>query len=90
MDYRRQLITLAETHAAATGRSVARTATLIFNDGKFFASLERGRACSVDNYLKAKAWFASHWPAVPWPESVARPGVLPDDEVSSSRTEDAA
>lgn len=81
MDYRSQLILLAETHASATGRSVARTATLIFNDGKFFSSLESGRACSVDNYLKAKIWFSTHWPASrPWPVGVARPGVLPDEE----------
>lgn len=78
MEYRQQLLRLAEDLSQARGISTARLATLILNDGNFFARLGRGRSTTVDTYLRVKAWFAEHWPeGRPWPEGVDRPGELP-------------
>jgi hypothetical protein len=80
MDYRTQLLTLAAAYSGATHRSEARLATLVANDGKFFARIRDGASCSVDTYLKSKSWFADNWPeGLAWPEGVDRPGVLPND-----------
>lgn len=79
MDYRQQLLTLAKGYSAGTGRSEARVATIVHNQGAFFVRMREGKGCSVDTYLKFKRWFAENWPAgVPWPEGVDRPGVLPN------------
>lgn len=79
MDYRTQLLALAETYGAATGRSMARVATLAVNQGAFFDRLRNGSSCSVDTYLAVKAWFAENWPAdATWPEGVHGAGSLPD------------
>lgn len=74
MDYRHELILLAETYAAATKRSVARISTLVRNDGKFFDKLKGGAGCTMDTYQSSLRWFSQNWPAdTPWPESIARP-----------------
>lgn len=78
MDYRTQLITLAEEYGRSTGLSEARIATLAQNQGVFFKRIRDGKGCSVDTYLKVKAWFADHWPPdLKWPDGVDRPKVLP-------------
>ena len=79
MEYRAQLIALAEAFGAATQRSEARVATMAAKDGKFFRLVRAGKGCTVDTYLAIKQWFADNWPAeLPWPEGVDRPGVLPN------------
>lgn len=86
MDYRTQLITLAEGYGRKTGLSEARIATLVQNQGVFFKRIRAGKGCSVDTYLKVKRWFAAHWPPdLDWPRGVDRPGVLPcdDDEAAA-------
>lgn len=81
MDYRTQLITLAEGYGRKTGLSEARIATLAQNQGVFFKRIRAGKGCSVDTYLKVKRWFAAHWPPdEAWPRGVDRPGVLPRDD----------
>ncbi len=78
MDYRKQLLTLSETFGRATGRSEARVATMVANDGKFFGRIRSGKTCSVDTYLRLKDWFAANWPeGTPWPDGVDEPGVAP-------------
>ncbi|TWA71876.1 hypothetical protein FBZ84_101142 [Azospirillum baldaniorum] len=78
MDYRTQLLTLAEAYARSTGLSEARIATLVRNQGVFFKRIRAGGGCSVDTYLDVKDWFAGHWPTdLPWPEGVDRPDILP-------------
>lgn len=85
MDYRTQLITLAETLSAATSRSVARIATLAANRGSFFDDLRAGKGCTVDTYLAVKAWFAANWPAgLDWPAGVDPVGVLPKAAVAET------
>jgi hypothetical protein len=79
MDYRQQLLCLASAYRAATGRSEARVATIVHNQGTFFRRIAGGAGCSVDTYLKFKQWFSDNWPEeVPWPEGVDRPNILPD------------
>lgn len=71
MDYRTQLLRLAEAYSAATGRSEARVATLAQNQGQFFKHLRAGKGCSVDTYIKVARWFRDNWPdGVEWPPGV--------------------
>ncbi len=78
MDYRTQLIALAEAYREATGRSESRVSTIILNQSGYFARIRAGQSCTVDTYLKVKDWFASNWPAeVSWPDGVDRPSVPP-------------
>ena len=79
MDYRSQILTLASTFAAATGKSEARIATIAAGSGAFFDRIKDGAGCSVDTYIKVKRWFAANWPdETPWPQGVDHPAVLPD------------
>ena len=76
MNYRTDLIALAEAYAAARGLSVARVATLARNDGKFFRRLQEGAGCTVETYQGLLQWFSDRWEeagAGAWPASVARP-----------------
>ena len=74
MDSRTRLLTVARAYSEATGRSMARVATLIHDKGALFKKLEAGRNCTIDTYDKAMRWFSEHWPAeTPWPDDIARP-----------------
>jgi hypothetical protein len=85
MDYRNQIISLAETLAATRRISVARISTLCANDGKFIEKLRSGSCCSVDRYLLVKQWFFDNWPAdLDWPNGVHLPDILPDFKAPSS------
>lgn len=78
MDYRTELLTLVGEYSRLTGRSPARVATIIQNQGVFFDRIRGGASCTVDTYLKVKGWFADHWPdGAPWPDGVSRPDVPP-------------
>lgn len=91
MDYRAQLIALADAYREHTGRSQARVATIILDQSKFFARIAEGGGCTVDTYLTVKAWFAANWPeGAPWPEGVHPPGVLPDAPVTDTSSAQAA
>lgn len=74
MDSRLILLTVARAYSAATGRSLARVATLIHDQGALFKKLEAGGSCTIDTYDKAMQWFSDHWPAgLAWPEGIFRP-----------------
>jgi len=74
MDSRLTLLTVARLYCDATGRSLARVATLIHNQGALFKKLEAGDTCTIETYDKAMRWFSDHWPATaPWPDGIARP-----------------
>jgi hypothetical protein len=78
MDYRSQLITLAQEFGRLTKRSEARVATMVASRGTFFVHLRNGASCTVDTYLEVKRWFAENWPAdAAWPAGVDRAGALP-------------
>lgn len=79
MDWRTELISLAEAYSQATGRSEARVATIVANQGAFFKSLRAGGGCTVDTALKVKRWFHENWPAgLAWPVGVTLPGIISD------------
>lgn len=79
MDYRTQLLTLANAYAASTGKSVSRLATIVAGSGIFFDRIEAGASCTVDTYLRAKQWFRDNWPVdLAWPDGVDRPGIMPE------------
>lgn len=74
MDYRSELICLAEAMSAATGRSEARIANLARRDGRFFVRLREGSTCSVDTLHTLRQWFSDNWPeGSPWPAGIQRP-----------------
>lgn len=74
MDYRQQLLKLADDYSAGTGRSLARVATLVRNDGKFFKRLKLGAGCTMDTYERSLKWFSEHWPeGADWPVGIERP-----------------
>jgi len=72
------LLTVARTYCNATGRSLARVATLIHNQGALFKKLEAGDSCTIETYDKAMRWFSNRWPAgTAWPDDIVRPAVKP-------------
>ena len=57
MDLRQQLLDQVDAYCARTGMSRARLATLVVNDGKFFARLVKGGGFTVRTYEKFQAFF---------------------------------
>ena len=57
-----QLLVLAEGYAAHTGLSLARIATLVFNDGKIFTRLKAGGDLTTARLADAMQWFSDNWP----------------------------
>lgn len=85
MDSRLALLTLARTYSAATGRSLARIATLIHDQGALFKKLEAGGSCTIATFDKAVHWFSDHWPAdAAWPEGIVRPARTPASDPAPS------
>lgn len=81
MDTRQTLLTVARAYSDATGRSLARTATLIHDTGALFKKLEAGGSCTIATYDKAMHWFAKNWPVDrPWPDGIERPQAAPERE----------
>lgn len=56
------IIDLAERFCRLTGKSEARLATIVFNDGQKFARLRNGADCGLATYRRAMDWFAENWP----------------------------
>jgi hypothetical protein len=74
MSYRDRLFRLLEAYCASRSLSEARVATLVRNDGKFFARIRAGASCTMDSYEHCVSWFSAHWPAdLSWPDEVERP-----------------
>jgi hypothetical protein len=74
MDLKASLLTIAEAYCRETGMSKARLATLVANDGKFFARVEGGGGFTVQTFERCMRWLAAHWPDhAEWPGSVERP-----------------
>lgn len=71
---REQLLAVANAYSQASGRSLARVATLIHDQGALFKKLEAGGSCTIDTFDKAMRWFSDHWPEnESWPQGIARP-----------------
>lgn len=74
MDSRSDLLTVAQAYSDATGRSLARIATLIHDQGAFFKKLHAGGSCTMETFDKAMLWFSERWPAeTAWPDEIPRP-----------------
>ncbi len=75
MNYREELVVLAEAYCQKMELSEARVANLAGCNGEFFARMRAGRAAQVDTLERVKAWFSENWPdGLAWPKNVARPG----------------
>lgn len=72
---REQLVSLAETYAAAKGLSLSRVSTIVMKGGHVFGRLAAAETdLTTTSYERALKWFAANWPAdCVWPEHVARP-----------------
>lgn len=75
MDYRQQLLSLAEGYSVGKGISEARVANLARCDSRFFVRLRSGGSCRVDTLHRVFQFFSDNWPddAVAWPASIQRP-----------------
>ena len=60
MTLRDQLLAAAEAHCRAHRISKARLATIVANDGKFFARLARGGDFTARTYERFMAYFARY------------------------------
>lgn len=69
-----QLSIVAQAYAKATGKSLARTSTLIFNGGSRLTAIIEGGDLNTRSFEKAMGWFSENWPeAVDWPIGIQRP-----------------
>ena len=59
MDYRNEILSLANRVAECSGLALATIAHKAAKDGDFFKRLEAGGSCTVDTYLTAKRWLES-------------------------------
>lgn len=74
MDHRATLLTLADAYSSATGKSLARVATLCARDGKFFKRIAAGRSCTFPVFDRTVQWFSDNWPTgASWPAGLPRP-----------------
>jgi len=90
MDYRQEIILLAEEFGRLTRRSVARVSTMVAQQGSFIQRIRDGGGITVDKYLAVKEWFALNWPAdTAWPEGVTPPGTVSGDAAASVGKSDA-
>ena len=60
MDLKEHLLAEARRHCAARGISLARLATLVVNDGKFFRRIEAGGDFGTRTYDRFMAYFRAH------------------------------
>ena len=69
-----QLTAVMKEYSSATGLSLARISTLVFNHGAKFELLEKGSDINTRSFERAMTWFSTNWPANrPWPANIARP-----------------
>jgi hypothetical protein len=59
MDLRAQILVAADDWCRATGRSKARLATIVMNDGKFFLRIERGAGFTIRTHERFMKFFAA-------------------------------
>jgi hypothetical protein len=69
-----QLVRLAETYSAHTGRTLATVGTYAGKAGHFFTGLKAGRSCTFRKAEQVALWLADSWPEdLPWPADIPRP-----------------
>ncbi|HEV7284713.1 MAG TPA: hypothetical protein VGN75_07630 [Kaistia sp.] len=69
-----QLTSVMTEYSAATGLSLARISTLVFNHGAKFELLQQGSDINTRSFERAMCWFSTNWPDTrPWPACVPRP-----------------
>ena len=62
MTLKEQLIENAEDYCAKRQFSLARLATIVINDGKFFKRVKTGGGCTIQTYEKFQSYFAENPP----------------------------
>jgi hypothetical protein len=60
LDLKADLIARADAYCEATGRSKARLATIVANDGKFFDRIASGGGMTTRMYERFLAYFATN------------------------------
>lgn len=75
MQLTHQLLLVARAYCAARRLSLARTSTLVFNEGKKLDLIASGSAdLATGRFERAMRWFSDNWPEdAHWPTEVARP-----------------
>ena len=78
-----QLSIVAQAYTKATGKSLARISTLIFNGGGRLDTIIGGGDLNTRSFEKAMGWFSDNWPAdMEWPSHIPRP--VPSDLAAAS------
>jgi hypothetical protein len=76
-----QLLTVAETYAAASAVELTTVSSRVFNDGKKLNAIKGGADILSGRLEMALRWFAENWPAgVDWPAEVSRPALHVDSD----------
>lgn len=75
MQLTHQLLFVARAYCEARRLSLARTSTLVFNEGKKLDLIASGSAdLATGRFERAMQWFSDNWPEdAKWPAEVARP-----------------
>ena len=60
MDLKSELLIQADAYCEEAGISLARLATIVANDGKFFVRLQSGGGLTVRMYERFMAYFREH------------------------------
>ena len=69
-----QLVSIADVWAESHGRSKARLATIVVNDGNFFKRIEETENCNLNTFEKFLFFFRdpANWPDDNIPEAAVR------------------
>lgn len=68
------LLKLAQMFAEHNQLALATVSFRSADDGKFFASLQAEKTCTVRRAERVLGWFAANWPDdLEWPEDIPRP-----------------
>lgn len=74
MTLREQLLTVADSFVAHTGRARSTLSNRIFTDGGRLDGIAAGKDLNTRSFERAMAWFSANWPDdLSWPDDVARP-----------------
>lgn len=74
MNFREQIVVVADRFADARGIGRKRVSTIVFNRGSKLDDIAGGGDLNTGNFERAMRWFSNEWPCgIEWPEGVPRP-----------------
>lgn len=78
MTLRQQLLTVADSFVAHTGRARSTLSNRIFTDGGRLDGIAAGKDLKTRSFERAMEWFSTNWPRdLDWPDGIDRPAAEP-------------